>query len=68
MQAARSAGSVEGLPDSIQDMVTAEIDRLSAVDRTVLRYAAVLGVAFDAELVRALFDGEDRIDAERGRG
>ncbi|HEX5901846.1 MAG TPA: adenylate/guanylate cyclase domain-containing protein [Actinomycetota bacterium] len=64
VQAARSAGSVEGLPDSIQDMVTAEIDRLSAVDRTVLRYAAVLGVAFDAELVRALFDGEDRIDAD----
>jgi class 3 adenylate cyclase/tetratricopeptide (TPR) repeat protein len=63
VQAARSAGSVEGLPDSIQDMVTAEIDRLSAADRTVLRYASVLGVSFDAELLRGLFDGEDRIDA-----
>ncbi|HJS26949.1 MAG TPA: adenylate/guanylate cyclase domain-containing protein, partial [Actinomycetota bacterium] len=60
--AARSAGSVEGLPDSVQDMVTAEIDRLSAVDRTVLRYASVLGVSFEEALLRSLFDGEDRVD------
>jgi class 3 adenylate cyclase/tetratricopeptide (TPR) repeat protein len=61
VQAARTAGSIEGLPDSIQGMVTAEIDRLPAADRRVLRYASVLGVSFDAALVRALFDGGDRV-------
>ena len=62
LQAARSAGSVSGLPDSIEGMVTAEIDRLPSRDRRILRYASVLGVAFDASLVEALFDDEDEVD------
>jgi class 3 adenylate cyclase/tetratricopeptide (TPR) repeat protein len=62
LQAARSAGSVEGLPDSIQGIVMADIDRLTASDRTILRYASVLGMSFDADLVRALFEGEDELD------
>ena len=62
VNAARNAGSVEGLPDSIQGMVMAEIDRLAAADRTILRCAAVLGMSFDADLVRALFEGEDELD------
>ena len=62
LQAARSAGSVEGLPDSIQGIVMADIDRLTTADRTILRYASVLGMSFDADLVRALFEGEDELD------
>ena len=62
LQAARSAGSVEGLPDSIQGIVMADIDQLTASDRTILRYASVLGMSFDADLVRALFEGEDELD------
>ena len=62
LQAARSAGSVSGLPDSIEGMVTAEIDRLPNRDRRILRYASVLGVAFDASLVEALFDDRDAVD------
>lgn len=62
VNAARNAGSVEGLPDSIQGMVMAEIDRLAAADRTILRYAAILGMSFDADLLRALFEGEDELD------
>jgi class 3 adenylate cyclase/tetratricopeptide (TPR) repeat protein len=58
VQAARTAGSVEGLPDSIEGMVTAEIDRLAGVDRRVIRYASVLGVTFESSLVSALWDGE----------
>ena len=58
VQAARIAGTVEGLPDSIDGMVTAEIDRLPAADRRVLRYASVLGVSFDGMLLTALLDAE----------
>jgi class 3 adenylate cyclase/tetratricopeptide (TPR) repeat protein len=62
LQAARNAGSVEGLPDSIQGVVMADIDRLTVSDRTILRYASVLGMSFDADLLRALFEGEDELD------
>jgi class 3 adenylate cyclase/tetratricopeptide (TPR) repeat protein len=58
VQAARTAGTVEGLPDSIDGMVTAEIDRLAATDRRVLRYASVLGVSFDGLLLTALLEAE----------
>ena len=58
VQAARTAGTVEGLPDSIDGMVTAEIDRLPAGDRRVLRYASVLGVSFDGLLLTSLLDAE----------
>jgi class 3 adenylate cyclase/tetratricopeptide (TPR) repeat protein len=56
--AARTAGTTEGLPDSIDGMVTAEIDRLAPTDRRVLRYASVLGVSFDGGLLTALLDAE----------
>jgi class 3 adenylate cyclase/tetratricopeptide (TPR) repeat protein len=56
VQAARSAGTTGGLPDSIDGMVTAEIDRLSATDRRVLRYASVLGVTFDGGLLTSLLE------------
>jgi tetratricopeptide (TPR) repeat protein len=59
LQAARGAGSVEGLPDSIEGMITAEIDRLANADRRVLRYASVLGMTFEAALVEALLAGEE---------
>jgi class 3 adenylate cyclase/tetratricopeptide (TPR) repeat protein len=58
VQAARTAGTVEGLPDSIDGMVTVEIDRLSSTDRRVLRYASVLGVSFDGLLLMALLEAE----------
>jgi class 3 adenylate cyclase/tetratricopeptide (TPR) repeat protein len=48
--AARSAGGLEGLPDSVEALVTAQIDRLRPRDRTLLRYAAVLGQRFEEEL------------------
>ena len=57
VQAARTAGSVEGLPDSIEGMVTAEIDRLPSADRQVIRYASVLGVTFESSLLESLWQG-----------
>jgi predicted ATPase len=56
LHAAMGAGSVEGLPDSIEGMITAEIDRLANADRRVLRYASVLGMSFDRTLAEALLD------------
>ena len=61
LHAARSAGSVEGLPDSIEGMITAEIDRLPNADRRVLRYASVLGMSFDSALLeRVMREQDDR--------
>jgi class 3 adenylate cyclase/tetratricopeptide (TPR) repeat protein len=57
LHAAMGAGTVEGLPDSIEGMITAEIDRLAAADRRVLRVASVLGMSFDTALVEALLEG-----------
>jgi class 3 adenylate cyclase/tetratricopeptide (TPR) repeat protein len=62
LHAAKSAGTVEGLPDSIEGMITAEIDRLPSRDRRILRYVSVLGMAFDVGLARALFDEQDDVD------
>ena len=63
LHAAKSAGTVEGLPDSIEGMITAEIDRLPSRDRRILRYVSVLGMAFDVSLARALFDELDDVDS-----
>ena len=62
LHAAKSAGTVEGLPDSIEGMITAEIDRLPSRDRRILRYVSVLGMAFDVGLAGALFDERDDVD------
>ena len=48
--AARSVGGLEGLPDSVEALVTAQIDLLRPRDRTLLRYAAVLGQRFEESL------------------
>lgn len=52
------AGSVEALPDSVESLLTAQIDRLSPADRTVLRYASVLGPSFTDALIAASLDDE----------
>jgi tetratricopeptide (TPR) repeat protein len=62
LHAAKSAGTVEGLPDSIEGMIIAEIDRLPSRDRRILRYVSVLGMAFDVGLASALFDEQDDLD------
>lgn len=70
VHAAKAAGTVEGLPDSIEGMVTAQIDRLPNADRRRLRYASVLGVSFDVSLVSAVLDGgeQEALDREAWRG
>ena len=60
-RAARETGSVEGLPDSLEDVVTSLLDRLPPRERTVLRYAAVLGTAFEGAALVALLAGEQLV-------
>jgi class 3 adenylate cyclase/tetratricopeptide (TPR) repeat protein len=50
--AALRSGSEADLPDSVEAVLTAEVDRLDPSDRTVLRCAAVLGVRFAEALLR----------------
>ncbi len=45
-RAHRAGAPLDALPDSVDSAVTAQIDHLSATDRQVLRYAAVLGSTF----------------------
>ncbi|HET9672674.1 MAG TPA: AAA family ATPase, partial [Actinomycetota bacterium] len=59
LHAADLSGGAKGLPDSIEAMVTTQMDRLSASDRKVLRYASVLGTGFEERLLAAILDGGD---------
>jgi class 3 adenylate cyclase/tetratricopeptide (TPR) repeat protein len=47
---AASEGSVSGLPESVESLVTTRIDTLAAEDRKLLREAAVLGMVIDLEV------------------
>lgn len=48
----KATAGFENLPDSIEAVIASRIDRLKAQDRALLRYASVLGPAFDRELIR----------------
>jgi class 3 adenylate cyclase/tetratricopeptide (TPR) repeat protein len=56
--AAREAGDLDGLPDSVEELLAVQIDRLAPRDRTILRAAAVLGVSFSPELLAGTLTGE----------
>jgi class 3 adenylate cyclase/tetratricopeptide (TPR) repeat protein len=59
-----AAGGAAGpLPDSVESLLNARIDRLEPGDRLLLRHAAVIGAAFDLELVREVV-GAEEIDAD----
>ena len=53
------SGSVADLPESVEALVTSQIDRLDPADRTVLRYAAVLGMVVDEEELGGLLHDHD---------
>ena len=55
VEARRQAGSVDELPTTLEDLVTARIDALAPSDRRLLRFASVLGERFSPTLLtRAL--------------
>jgi hypothetical protein len=51
LAAARQAGGIESLPDSVESLLMAQIDRLSPADRRLLRSAAVIGAVFSPDLL-----------------
>jgi class 3 adenylate cyclase/tetratricopeptide (TPR) repeat protein len=53
--AARSAG-IETLPDSVEGLIMARIDRLEPFDRNVLRRASVVGRRFAREYLSSVLD------------
>lgn len=58
-EAARSTGSVHGLPDSVEGLIAARIDALPREDRALLRQAAVLGIRFPAAVAADLLGLDD---------
>ena len=48
--ARRELGSLDAIPEALEDLVAARIDRLAPSDRTLLRHAAVLGDRFSPAL------------------
>jgi class 3 adenylate cyclase/tetratricopeptide (TPR) repeat protein len=44
-------GDAEALPESIEAVISSRIDRLAPRDRTLLRYAAVIGPSFSLDLL-----------------
>ena len=52
-------GTTESLPDSIQSLVLARVDRLDPEDRRALQVASVLGQRFDGAVLNHLLDRSD---------
>ena len=59
----RETGTTEALPDSVESVIAGDIDRLSPSDRTVLRYASVLGASFDTALLATAVHDDVELDA-----
>jgi tetratricopeptide (TPR) repeat protein len=57
--ATRGGRDVDRLPETVEDLVTAEIDRLPPSVRRILRYAAVLGTTVEERLLRQMLDDPD---------
>ena len=60
----RATGTIEALPDSIESLISGEIDQLAPADRTILRYASVLGTTFDPALLLDCVRDDVDVDAE----
>ncbi len=52
LSASRASSGIEGLPATVEALLAAQIDRLAAPDRTLLRHASVLGASFQGHLLR----------------
>jgi len=60
--AARDADGIDSLPDSIEAVIAARIDRLAADDRHFLRQVSVLGRTAPIDLVEVVLDIPDEAD------
>ena len=55
---AGAARSLDSLPDSVDAVISAQIDRLPPAERQLLRYAAVLGATFSRSLLTEVVGGD----------
>jgi class 3 adenylate cyclase/tetratricopeptide (TPR) repeat protein len=62
LAAARVAGGIEGLPESVEALITARIDRLPPLDRALLKRVSVLGPTFTWRLAEAVVPDGDALD------
>jgi predicted ATPase len=63
-RAATTGEEADALPESIEALVTAQLDRLPPALRTILGYASVLGLRFDLAALRELAADEVLLDSE----
>ncbi|MFN2626458.1 MAG: hypothetical protein ABR520_10295, partial [Mycobacteriales bacterium] len=63
--ATQQTGTADGLPDSVEGMIAAQIDRLAPAERSQLRAAAVLGLRFERTAAEAMLGAES---GRLGRG
>jgi class 3 adenylate cyclase/tetratricopeptide (TPR) repeat protein len=62
--ATQTTDGLDTLPDSVEALITARIDRLPPIERSLLRQAAVLGNSFPEALLLAVLPEEDSVDRE----
>ena len=62
VRSARSGADVSELPDSVEGVIAASIDRLTPNRRRWLRAASVLGMTLDLDLLAAVLGGPSDID------
>ena len=56
--ASRHGTSLEGLPETVETLITARIDTLDPEDRMLLRYASVVGSSFELSLLDEILGDE----------
>jgi predicted ATPase len=59
LQALIDGDAVDVLPDTVEALITSQLDRLPASERTTLRYASVLGMRFERAALRSLLGGRE---------
>ncbi len=57
--AAQTGASLDSLPDTVEALITSQIDRLPSDERLLLRFASVLGVQFHEAELRGLLAGHN---------
>jgi class 3 adenylate cyclase/tetratricopeptide (TPR) repeat protein len=65
---AAQGGALPELPESVEDVVTSQIDRLDPNDRALLRYAAVLGARFALSTLTEMLSDRPDIVADVRNG
>ena len=68
LQAARDAGGVSALPDTVEAVIASQIDALPSAERTRLRRLAVLGARFGREVAGEVLEDQAIARGEIGPG